>query len=471
MNNTGRLRRFTMLIGTVVIATMVAGACSTSPPKASADGVASTSNPVRASTGGTRNVTFYYGGTTPLEPGADLTKLGKPAIVVATGRANDADQVNAIHSIGAKAYRYLQFYWAPDDSEYEGINLNEHPDWAFCRSRTEPLLGRITDGGARRWFFIDANETAVRARLTEVLAGIKADGWDGVMFDRGAAATQYATDYFGDYNWNRRSSCTQSPHEPGATFSDAYVNMLGLAHEVGLQAMMNNGRSPFDPVTPMRPDPADTDCKTAASTNCTTLPDAWSHLDLVLNETAAKPQDMWWSRTFIGNRRSERNASYGGRTVAMITTASLGGDQFQTRANVFYQWSRIKLFDLPVAVNTGDDRCPGATGPCNRYGAYPTLVNTTFGAPLAAGPVSRGCLRGDKIRCVWQRTYSDGLNILNVSPRRRSGLLVRLGTDGCRYVYDVYRDQPMADNRCVRAVSLNLPAWRGLPLKYSSTPW
>lgn len=434
------------------------------------------SNPVAKAHGGVGNVTFYYDGTVPLA-GTDAATLkahlGHPAITVAVAGADESAQVEAIHSIGALAYRYVQFYWSPDSAEYDGIDLGAHPDWAYCRTGERGSVGRTTGDGATDWIFLDTNEEAVRHRIKGLLAGYRAAGWDGVMFDRGEAGTQYAYDAKGRPIWFRTSTCTESPHRPGASFADSFVDTLGLAHGVGLQAMMNTGKSPFDIRTPLRPDPGDRSCRTAQWEQCRFLSDAWEHLDLVLNETAGRPRDEQWERTFTGNQRSERHARLHSRTVALVTTASLGGAENQTRRNVYYQWARIKLFNLAVAVNTGDDRCVGAADAtvCNRYGVYPELVDTTFGEPLRDAPTSRGCRRHSEVRCVWLRRYADGLDVLNASGGARRTVSVRLGTEGCRYVFDVYKDRPLADNRCVERVEVRLPRWSGRPLRYSTRPW
>ena len=333
--------------------------------------------------GGVSNPTFYYGGATRLRVGEDLSALGRPSIVVTTtkGGGGDADAIAAIHSINAKAYRYVQFYWVPDDADYEGINLYEHPEWAFCGDGREQGPRKEDNGGSRSWYFLDANEKSLRDHLRSLLDQYKAQGWDGVMFDRGEAATQYAKDIHGRPVWYKKSTCTSDPYKVGARFSDAYVNMLGLAHEAGLQAMMNNGKSPFDPIARMRPDPANASCQKARWSKCQFLSDIWSKLDLVLNESATRPKDIDWQRTFTANQRSEQSASYKSRTVALITTASLRGAQNQKRSTVFYAWSRVKLFDLATSVNTGDGGCGDAPqdAVCNRYGTYPELTNIDFG--------------------------------------------------------------------------------------------
>ena len=125
----------------VVLASLAA--CTGSDGSGGSDGNRSNArtgraNPLRTADGGIGNVTFYYQGSTPLERGQDPAKLGRPAVLVTTPKADEKSAVSAIHSTGAKAYRYVQFYWAPDDEAYEGVNLAKHPDWAFCRNGDTP---------------------------------------------------------------------------------------------------------------------------------------------------------------------------------------------------------------------------------------------------------------------------------------------------------------------------------------------
>jgi hypothetical protein len=435
---------------------------------------ASATNPVARSTGGVRNVTFYYGGNTRLRAGSALSALGHPSIVVTTPKGGaDADAVAAIHSMKAKAYRYVQLFWAPGDADYDGINLRAHPGWVFCGPRGTKAIGRSTGGGAHPWYFLDANEKSLRTRVRALMAKYKAQGWDGVMFDRGQAATQYAKDIHGNPIWDRRSTCTYDAYKPGARFADAFVNLLGLAHAAGLQAMMNNGSSPFDPVTRMRPDPRNVSCQRARWSKCRFLSDVWSKVNLVLNESATRPRDVLWRRTFVANERSERSGPEGRRTVALITTGSLGGAANQTRSHVFYAWSRVKLFDLAVSVNTGDGGCgdAGSDAVCNRYGVYPQLVDTVMGQTVSSRPTSQSCARRSKINCVWVRRYRQGTTVLNARPVAVRDVRVDLGLANCRYVYDVYRRAPLAGNACKQAVRMDLPSWSGRPLRLSTKPW
>jgi hypothetical protein len=431
-------------------------------------------NPVADGHGGVRETTLYYLGKEKLTTGADLSFLGSPSVVVTTPKADQPAAIKAIHSVGAKAYRYVQYYWAPDDASYEGVNLADHPDWAFCRSGSTPLLGRVTNQGGhqQKWYFIDSNEDGARAEILKALEKLKDEGWDGVMFDRGGAALTNAPDAQGKPVWDTASSCTGHAHQSGARFADAYVNVLGLAHQAGLRVMVNYGISPFDPVMPMRPEPSDAACQQHQWTRCAFTDDVWKYADLVLNESVSFPKDEQWSRSFTANKRSEQDAKHGRRVVGLITTFTLGGAQNQTRPKVFYEWSRAKLFDISMAVNTGDGGCPNArTDVCNRYGTYPDLVNVEFGPPTGKDPVSTSCTGTSKIHCVWTRSYAGGVNVLNASAQDRPGVDVKVGSDGCRYVYDVYSRAALSGNRCVDSVALDLPPWSGRPLILSDKPF
>jgi hypothetical protein len=453
---------------------LLGGCWSTEPHRSSDEPKSSNANVLTDAGGGVKNVTFYYQGSTSLERGQDLSELGRPAVVVTTPKADERSAIAAIHSTGAKAYRYVQFYWAPDDSAYEGINLAKHPSWAFCRRGDKPLLGRVTGAGPSEahWYFIDANERSVRSAFSRVLEKMKGEGWDGVMFDRGGAALTNARDAAGRDVWDAASSCTGQPYEQRARFADAYVNMLGLARQHGLGVLLNYGTSPFDPLVPMRPDPADPACRDREWDECRFRSDVWSNVDLVLNEAVAFPKDQSWQRTFEANQRSEHDAKHGQRVVGLITTYTLGGKRNQTRAKVFYEWSRVKLFNLALAVNTGDGGCPAGgtrSGVCNRYGTYPELANIRFGAPVDAGPRRSGCSAGSSTHCVWTRAYTNGLNVLNASPAGRSNVEVDVPGGACRYVYDVYEHRPLAGNKCVSIIHLDLPAWSGRPLLFSKS--
>jgi hypothetical protein len=463
-------RRRSPLLVSLLLAALALTACSggNDAPERSTG-----SNPVIDKSGEVRNPTFYYQGAHPLNVGADLSALGSPSVVVTTAKDNERKAVDAIHALGAKAYRYVQFYWAPDDEAYEGINLKTHPGWAFCRSGDAPVLGRRTGKGSQAadWHFIDANEKAVRAEILDQLRKLEAVGWDGVMFDRGGAALTSAADAHHRPVWNATSSCTSDPHQKGATFSDAYVATLGLARQAGLKVMLNYGTSPFDSRIPLRPDPKDPRCSVRGRQGCRTLDDAWAGVDLVLNEAIAFPRDQHWAESFRANRLSEKDPDHGRRTVGLLTTFTLGGPRGQNRATVYYEWARVKLFDLALAVNTGDGGCPkGGTrsGVCNRYALYPELTDAQLGEPVDEEPVSRKCV--SDVRCVWSRTYEHGVVLVNVRPRPVRGLEVEIPGGTCRHVVDLFSGKRLADDACVRSVEVDLPAWGGRPLLLVDDP-
>jgi hypothetical protein len=466
----GRLAR-SVRVGLLVLVALAVVAC-TGDTSGDGAGVPDRSNPVLDGSGVTDNLTFYYAGKHPLLPGSDLSALGSPSVVVTTAKADEEGAVEAIHALGAQAYRYVQFYWAPDDESYEGINLAANPSWAFCREGERQVVGRrtVTDGDRTDWHFIDANEKAVRAEVLEQLERLAARGWDGVMFDRGGAALTNAEDVDGRPVWSARSSCTDDPHAEGATFADAYVATLGLARQAGLRVMLNYGTSPFDPRIPLRPDPSDPGCRTADRQDCTPLDDVWENVDLVLNESIAHPRDEQWERTFEANLRSEQDPDHGRRTVGLLTTHTLGGEKGQNRSTVYYEWSRVRLFDLALAVNTGDGGCPdgGTTsGVCNRYALYPELTDLALGAPVDPRPVARACLGSSRVRCLWSRTYDDGVVLTNARPVPVRGVRVEVPGGSCRRVLDVWSGKPLAGGRCVSSVRVDLPAWSGRPLRLS----
>lgn len=411
------------------------------------------------------NVAFYYQGIRNV---ADVSKLGKVKIVVA-GNQNGPTAAQAIHRTGAEAYRYVQTYWFPVGKAYDDLDIGQHRDWAYCKSGGQPLVGR-TDAQGRAWWYLDMNERAVHEHFAALFQKLKAAGWDGVFFDRGQVALTGIEPQPAGI-WDRSSTCTQQAVDPGATMSDAYVGMEGVAAEAGLQLMVNFGGSPFDPLVPMRPDPRDRACQREDWSQCSHLDDAWQHATWVADEAIAHPQDQQWNNDYQANQQNEQNPQHGGQVVGLITTGTLGGEH--SRAGVYFEWARVKLFAIPLAVGTGDSGCAkvAAGAVCNRQAAYPELAGLVLGKPLSKTPTSRACDAGSQSRCVWTRQYSNGMSVVNVRPGSASGLQLELGTGSCRYVRDVESGKALAANRCVTQVTLDLPAWSGRPLQYGTRPW
>ncbi|MGZ4803686.1 MAG: hypothetical protein ACXV9P_13855 [Acidimicrobiia bacterium] len=411
---------------------------------------------------GRENVAFYY---QPMRD-SSVSKIGKVSLVVA-GKSAARHSVVEIKKLGAKAFRGVQAYWFAEGDTYDGLEITKRSDWAFCATGSTPFVAR-TDANGKKWYFLDANERAVRAAFAARLKTLRLQGWDGVFFDRGFAALTGRDDTT-NTAWNKVSTCTADPVDPKATLSDAYVGMASEVKRAGLELIMNYGVSPFDASTPLRPDPRDPKCANAAP-GCRTLSDVWRSVDGVLDEAVAHPKDEMWDNDFRSNTLNEQMAKQGKNVIGLITEGTMGGQS--TRENAYFEWARVKLFVIPLGVNTGDDNCgtkPGAI--CNRHGLFPELANIVFGNPLEAAPESVSCSSGSKIHCIWVRKYAQGMSVVNVSPSARSSGSMALGVDGCRYVKDVSTGQPVAGNACVKAVTLNLAAWSGHPLVYGERPW
>jgi hypothetical protein len=415
-------------------------------------------------TPGRENVAFFY---QQIRREANLARLGAVKTIVAGIQSDPVGAAARIHETGAQAYRYVQSYWFPSTRPFDGLDLAAHPDWAFCQSGSTPKEGR-TDSSGTRWWFLDMNEQAVHQWFLDTFRRLKAEGWDGVFFDRGyASLTGFDSENYSV--WDKVSTCTGSPVQPGATFADSYVGLIEVAREAGMPVMMNYGVSPFDANTPLRPDPHDEACRRRDFARCPALPDAWDATTTVLDEAISHPKDKYWQEDFAANLQNEQDPQHGGRVVGILTTATLGA---QDRKNVYYGWSRVKLFAIPLAVNTGDQGCAGAQGaPCNRHAVYPELADVTYGSPITPRPESQQCTPGSDVHCVWSRRYEQGMSLVNVSDQTKQTATMPLGVDGCRYVLDLWTRRALAGNRCVTSVSVTLGPWEGHPLQYATRPF
>jgi hypothetical protein len=410
------------------------------------------------------NVAFFY---LPIRDQADVDKLGPLELVVAgqgNSRRGGADIVKLIHASGAKAYIYQQTYWFPQDRGHQGLNMARHPDWAFCEDGDQPLVAQRND---ENWVFLDMNEQGVQTFLEHQFKELKAAGWDGIFFDRGGVALG-ALEQDPEI-WYERSTCTEEPVRPDATFSQTWIDASGLVKAHGLDLIVNYGLSPFDPQHPMRPDPADENC-VQRTTPCATLGDGWDNPTWVLDEAPAHPKDENWENDFQANRENEQNAAHPRQVIGLITVGTLGGDL--SRENVFFEWARTKLFDFPLGVSVWDREkaCPGvAEGEaCRSLMTYPELTSIVLGKPIEADPASTKCQGGSDINCVWSRRYAQGAMVTNVQDRPVDGFELELGTDGCRYVTDVWTGKALGGGDCVEKVTLDLEAWSGRPLAYST---
>jgi hypothetical protein len=455
----------TVVAGTLLL---VAG-CSSSNGRTSHATTATSTSPQSTSSGSSHasggpkklpTVALYY---QRIRSASDLSKIGKVDIIVTPRQGqNERAVVQAIHDHGSKAYRYVQSYWDPAGSSYDGLDIGQHMDWAFCKAGSTPLVGRVQ--GGHKWYYLDTNEKAVRDYFRTFLAQLHEDGYDGVMFDRGLAAlTGDTADNPGI--WHRSSTCSSDPVKTGATFSDGYVGVLSEVHDAGLKLFLNYGYSPFDPDFPFRPDPRDPRCVKGNFANCHHLSDAFPYIDYFLDEGGAHPKDVLWSHDFQANMANEKDTRFGGRVVVQITQQTLGGDV--SPAAVLYQFARIRLFNVPVSLFTGDDGCSPGAKICNRPGLFPHLATADFGTPLTDAPEKSGCVAGSSVDCVWVRRYSQGASILNVSDRTVSTTLT-LGTSKCVRVTDLDSGKALAGGNCVTSLKLTLGPWTGQPVMYAA---
>ena len=257
--------------------------------------------------------------------------------------------------------------------------------------------------------------------------------------------------------------------QPGASFADAYLGIVRNAKVEGLPLIMNYGVSPFDAQTPLRPDSKNPACIAHDWARCPTLGDAWDATPTFLDESVSHPRDVRWDADFAANLQNEQDPDHGGRVIGLLTTAIVGT---QDRKSVYYGWTRAKLFAIPIGVNTGDRGCTQAgTDACNRHAAYPELANVVYGAPVDPRPEAMQCAPADAVHCLWLRRYAEGMSLLNVSDQEKTIGSLELGVSGCRYVFDMWSGQPLAQNQCVKSVSLTLGPWEGHPLQYATKPF
>jgi hypothetical protein len=412
------------------------------------------------------NVAFFY---LPIRNKADVERLGPVRLVVAgqgNSRRGGADIVQMIHSTGAKAYIYQQTYWFPQEHGHQGLNMSRHPDWAFCSEGDEPVTATRKD---EPWVFLDMNESRVQLFLENQFKELKAAGWDGIFFDRGGVALG-ALKQDPDI-WHLQSTCTEKPVHPGAALADTWVDASGLVKTAGLDLIVNYGLSPFDPRSPMRADPQDPNCVERNDT-CRRLSDGWKNPTWVLDEAISHPRDLQWDIDYQANLQNEKNKEHPHSVIGLITVGLLGGDL--SRENVFYEWARVKLFDIPLGISVWDraQACPDAGDgeACRSLVTYPELSSIRLGPPIDDLPRSDRCASDGPPHCVWSRRYEEGAMVVNVQDRPVSNSVLKLGTDGCRYVFDVWSGKWLAGHQCVEELKLDLPAWSGRPLKYSRSP-
>jgi hypothetical protein len=435
---------------TLLVAVQVTfGLVGTAGAGASTAGATPGATPGAADAAPPESAAFYY---QQIHADTDLRGLAGADLVVTRSQIDEPGATARLHGLGAQAYRYVQMYWAPAGVPYDGIDLGQTPGWGFCGAGTAATLGRVDSTGFP-WFFLDLNERAAWDYAVGFLQTVKGWGYDGIMLDRGYAATVAGTAPDGTRIWNRASTCTEDPVAPGARFADRYVAFAAAARQAGLEVMFNTGVSPYDERYRSRPDPADPRCdlpltaSAAAWAACPRLDDVAPVATSFLNEGFSAGTDSRFASDLATGAEAERR---GGPPVFGLVKAPGTGPE--ERREAIYRWARAKLFPLPLAVNTGDDACGGDPGVCLRNGLFPELSSVRFGAPVDGGPVRDQCVPGSTLRCVYTRVYAGGRVVVNVTPQPRRVVLPAAATD----VRDVGSGVTIS-RQC--AVELDLPAW------------
>jgi hypothetical protein len=361
---------------------------------------------------------------------SQLSRIGSASAVVLSQQLDPTVAVAAVHSVGDRAYLYSEAYWFPAGKTYEGLDIGQNMQWAFCQSGSTPLPGRV-DSSGHTWYYLDGNELAARDWWRNYLLSLKSEGWDGIMMDRGQAALHTTMSKL-------VSSCTGDPVTAGTTFGQSYLALAKLATAVGLKLIFNYGGSP-------------------ATFNYPT-----SGISAFLDENPTHQNDYHFADDLTNNQMTE-NA--GMAVDYLISEADTGYDTSWN--SVVFAYAKVRLFPGPIYIGTGWNACDGRVVPlCNRFGTYPSLTAAQFGAPLASQPGHRDCVAGSSVDCVWTRRYNRGMSVANVSPQTlRLTLTLAKGKARCD-VKNLWRGNVVQSGACITKVSVNLPPWSGRLFTY-----
>lgn len=449
----GRRRRRACALG-LLLAVAAVAVTALLEARSSASGDTAGSPDLRES------VVFFY---QRIDPVSDAAKFAGASAVVTSPQPDEQGAAAAIHAAGARAFMYVNVYWLPWSQVYDGIELSQHPGWAFCMRGHQPLLGRTVAGDP--WYYLDLNEQRARAAVMSYLASLKAAGFDGVFFDRGSPALRGRPP--SGLAWVR-STCTQRPIMAGRPRSaNVFVNLLReVKQRLGLSIYMNYGH-PFSSIR-LRPDPDDPGCRGVSPTPCRYLRDVWRWVDRVIDENANPPTLAGFAADYRENMASQRGGSRPGRPARVIREIKV---QSVDPVLVFYLWARARLFRLATFVNTGDDRCvsaaPDQRHKCQRFGTFPQLTQIHLGAALGPRPGRHACVSAAPGACVWTRRYASGLVALNTR-RRPERLEIGLGVGACRRITVVSAGgaAPLGGGECISRIVYRLPAKRGVVFVY-----
>jgi hypothetical protein len=362
---------------------------------------------------------------TPIPPGnwvwyyqavsqADASKFAGARAVVVGQQRDEAATASIIHSSGALAFHYMNTFWYPVTYTYQGINIGDHPEWAFCQNGSTPMVGRTV--GSVAWDYVDLNESAMYDQVIAYLKTLQSDGYDGIFFDIAARSLRTGP------MPNLVSTCIDDPVVPGATFAQAYAHVVEAAHAMGLRVVINYGIGP-----PLDPQLAPA-------------------VDFILRESPAHATPPAQEFAY---RRLEQSRTLAGGTpyIEELKTSAPNN-----RAGAYYEWAEGALFQVNLDVNSGDDAC--------KSGTFPELTAIDRGEPLDPQPVATRCLAPSTISCLWVRRWQKAVVVVNERPRSMT-TYITTGQPTRRVLTNAWAGKSLAGGRPVFRARVTIPAFSG----------
>ncbi len=379
--------------------------------------------------------------------------IGKPRLVITRHQNSDAKEqfaVEKIHQTGALAYRYVQYFWFPDNrmDPDTDIVISDHMDWVYCRQGDTPLFGVRFEGNVS--YFLDLNERAAQQNMVAFYDKVMNTwGYDGVFVDIGRGARSGRANISppdpppdllipGD-----PSTCTEDPIVPGRSFADSYIETITQAKIIGLKTILNYDRA----YVPRKKLPADW----------------YDYLDWTLDESVnnincdndkcwqekCERGDKCWKEIYESNQDAELDGQ--GKTIQLIKEdiKDANGNPSTDKNDVYFRSSRARLFSSPIAVNSLNPRL------------YPELTSAILSGAFVAGPFSSTCNNISAGECLWGRRYSSGLVLVNNTDQEKTVNRLGLGTQSCKIIKDLYTNQTLNDGRCVTFLTEIIPARQG----------
>lgn len=439
----------------VLLASVFAWAPSADPASAAAAPVVKlppryTGTPIT----GPENITFLYHSLADATAAGQLPNIGHPRDLV-FGNENTAvvpgtaEEVAYAHSIGARAFKYMQFSMFPMvNATWSGITLEQRESWAMCQSGFGILHdhedGDGTSHGSVPWAYADTNEKGYVDAILAWTQQLKNLGYDGIFIDVGGRSIR------GPY-WNVASSCTDDPivaKNKHPKSSDTWFAMLMKVKAQNLKLGVNMGAPTADPLT--RPD----------TSNPAKVKTDVRAFDWILHEGQGHPKENYkgdaaWLLPVLPPfdnlaKRAVNDGLYAKGQVVEMAKARLPIGHPNRLRQEEYVWALAKLAGGPVVLNTGYDFCNTTWGTtdCNRTGLVPALTDLRLGSPIDAAPYPAVC---NGTSCMWVRRFFKGMVVVSSYGTPRRGATIPLGTAKCRRV-TAFQGGAQAKAACVTSL-------------------